>query len=74
MYDVAIQVKPNARFASLERTSVNFHIAYVNSAYTNYQITFRAIFTIGSMLILCLYCTKILCRIPVQLQRYLTFE
>jgi len=74
MYDVAVQVKPNDQLVGLEQTSVNFHIAWVSPEFTAYQLGFRTFFTIASLLILCFYCTKILCRVPVQLQRQLTFE
>lgn len=36
MYDVAIQLKPSAELAKLEKTSINFHMAWVNPAYTAY--------------------------------------
>ena len=67
MYDVAILVKPSAEMNKLERTSVNFHIAYVNPDFTAYQIFFRAVFTLASLLVMCLYATKVLCRVPVNL-------
>ena len=69
MYDVAVSVKPSEQLMSLQNTSINFHIAYVNPEYTNYQLAFRTVFTSVSLLIMCLYCTKILCRVPVDLQR-----
>ena len=68
MYDVAILVRPSDQLQQMERTSVNFHIAYVNPAYTKYQMAFRTVFTIISLLVLCLYCTKILCRVPTTMQ------
>ena len=74
MYDVAIQVRPNDALAKLDKTSVNFHMAWVNPSYTSFQLAFRTFFTIVSLIFLCLYCTKILCRVPPQLQKYLTFE
>ena len=52
----------------MERTSVNFHIAYVNPDYTRYQMAFRTTFTIISLLVLCIYCTKVMCRLPTNLQ------
>jgi len=67
MYDVAILVKPNAQMTELERTSVNFHIAYVNPAFTSYQIGFRTFFTLASMVIFCFYSNRLLCRVPVNL-------
>ena len=36
MYDVAILVRPSEQLQRMERTSVNFHIAYVNPDYTRY--------------------------------------
>ena len=69
MYDVAIQVKPSAQLQALENTSVNFHVAYVNAAFTSYQLAFRGVFTGISLLVLCSYCTKIMCRIPQKLER-----
>lgn len=68
MYDVAIMVKPSAEMAKLDNISVNFHIAYINPDYTAYQILFRAIFALASLLILCLYCTKVLCRLSANMQ------
>lgn len=60
-------VEPSEEMAKLDNTSVNFHIAFVNPDFTAYQILFRAFFCIGSLLILCLYCTKVLCRLPTKL-------
>ena len=74
MYDVAVQVKPNDELMALKNTSINFHIAYVNKTYTVFQLGFRTVFTISSLLVLCFYCTKVLCRVPVALQDQLTFE
>ena len=74
MYDVAVQVKPNDYLMTLKNTSINFHIAYVNKTFTVFQLGFRTFFTITSLLVLCFYCTKVLCRVPASLQHQLTFE
>ena len=74
MYDVAVQIKPSEQLAKLENTSVNFHIAWVNPEYTSFQLGFRIFFTIASLIIFCLYCSKILFRIPPQMQKQLTYE
>ena len=74
MYDVAIEVLPDSKLAVREHTSINFHIAWVNSQYTIFQLAFRGVFTICSLIILCLYMTKILCRVPDHLKKDLTFE
>ena len=68
MYDIAVQVKPSAEMLAMEETSIAFHMAYVNPEYTNFQLGVRTFFTIVSLLVLCFYCTKLLCRIPAKLQ------
>ena len=74
MYDIAIIVEPSDEMAELDETSLNFHIAYVNPDFTAYQIFFRATFAMASLLILCLYSTKVLCRLSAKMQKQLTFE
>lgn len=74
MYDVAVMVVPSAELNALTATSIDFHIAYMNPEFTEYQMVFRTIFTIISLVVMCMYISKICCRIPEPLQRKLTFE
>ena len=64
MYDVAIEVTPSDALSKLHNTSINFHIAYMNPEFTMYQLGFRVVFATISLLFLCYYCTKVLCRVP----------
>ena len=36
MYDIAVQVKPSEQLSRLENTSINFHIAYVDTTFTQF--------------------------------------
>ena len=49
-------------------------MAYVNPTYTSYQLGFRVFFTCVSVIVLCFYCTKVLCRIDQDLIRQINFE
>ena len=74
MYDVAIIIKPGSELSKVENTSINFHMAYINPEFTMYQLYFRIVFTAISLLFLCYYCTKVLCRVPKDLEPQLSFE
>ena len=74
MYDVAIAFEPSAELRKLKNIEFDFQVAYFNPVFTNHQMALRLVFTIASLLILCVYCTKVLCRIPAHLQHQLTFE
>ena len=74
MYDVAVEVLPSEALASQEDISINFHIAYVDPAFTLHMMAVRTFFTCISIMILCTYCTKLCCRISPALQRQLTYE
>ena len=74
MYDVAVEVFPDETLAAMEDISINFHIAYVDPSFTQYQLYSRTFFTCVSLFTLCFYCTKVCCRVPVALQNQLTYE
>ena len=74
MYDVAVVVTPSDALNELKSTSINFHIAYMNPEFTTYQLIYRIVFATISLLFLCYYCTKILCRVPKGLETQLSFE
>ena len=74
MYDVAIIVNPDQALSKMEHLSIDFHIGYINPEFTMYQLYFRIVFTAISLLFLCYYCTKVLCRVPKDLEHQLSFE
>lgn len=61
MYDVYVEVNENLSTSILN--SVNFKMAYVNSKYTDMQITVRIIFIMFSTTVCIAYLLKV-CKLP----------
>lgn len=61
MYDVYVEVNENLSTSILN--SVNFKMAYVNSKYTDMQITVRIIFIMLSITVCIGYLLKV-CKLP----------
>ena len=74
MYDVSVEVLPDENLKSTDDISINFHVAYVARKYTLFQMHLRSLSAIISMPIMCMYITKLCCRVPATLQSQMTFE
>ena len=66
-YDVLVSVDNHVDLRFMQDTELEFHAGYFSKDFLNYQLVFRTIFTLISVIVLLVYATGILCRVPPQL-------
>ena len=66
MYDVAIEILPSDSLTAFKEARVDFHIAYFNPSYTFDQLMLKMLFSAITLMIIALYCARIIWLLLVQ--------